>query len=81
VAVIDVLHERLEAGAEAAAIEPLIREYWNPRETWHLQEILAESLTILEELPTTSERGVYLRRWVHYNLDRERAEALARCES
>ena len=75
VAVIDVLHERLES-AGGAPIEPLIREYWNPTGTWHLLEILAESLTILEELPTISERDIYMRRWVHYNLDRERAEPL-----
>lgn len=73
-AVIDVLHERLEAGAGTQAIEPLIREYWRPTDTWHLQEILAESLTILEEVPP--ERAIYLRQWVHYNLDRLHAESL-----
>ena len=74
-AVIDVLHERLEARA-GAAIEPLIHEYWRPTGVWNLLEVLAESLTILGKLPTASERGIYVRRWVHYNLDRARAEAL-----
>ena len=35
VAVIDVLHECLGAGAGAAAMEPLIRENWDPTGTWH----------------------------------------------
>lgn len=77
VAVIDVLHERLSAGAETAAMKPLIRAYWEPTGIWNLLEVLAQSLTILEELPTTSERDIYIRRWVHYNVDRERAEALS----
>ena len=74
-AAIDVLQGRLETAA-AGAIEKLIREYWSPTGIWHLQEIVAERLTILEEVPATSERDIYLRRWVHYNLDRARAETL-----
>jgi hypothetical protein len=76
-AVIDVLGERLEAAASSAAIEALIGEYWRPTGIWHLQEILAERLAILEEVPATPYRDVYLRRWVHYNLDRQRAASLS----
>lgn len=74
-AVIDVLQERLEKRARAP-IEPLIREYWRPTRAWHLQEILAESLKILEEVPAYFKPDIYLPRWVLYNLDRGRAEAL-----
>jgi hypothetical protein len=33
-------------------------------------------MTILEEVPAATERDIYIRRWVQYNLDRERAAAL-----
>lgn len=75
-AVIDVLDQRLEAAASGRTIEPLICEYWRPTGIWHLQEILAERLTILEQVPATPYRDIYLRRWVQYKLDRERAESL-----
>lgn len=72
---IEEIRRRLAEG-RSESIEALIREYWAPTGTWHIQEVIAPSLTILEEVPATSERDVYVRRWVQYNLDRERAEAL-----
>jgi hypothetical protein len=75
VAVIDELQHRLLAG-RGGSLEPLIREYWEPMGTWYLQEILAASLTVLKEVPVTTEREVYVRRWVHYNEDCERARSL-----
>jgi len=75
VAVIEELQSRLLAGRQAS-LEPLIREYWEPMGTWNLQEILAASLTVLKEVPATTEREVYVRRWVHYNQDCERAQSL-----
>jgi hypothetical protein len=76
VALIDELQGRLAAGTGAVVCEPLIREYWEPTGTWYVQEILARSLTILEEVPATSERDVYVPRWVHYCRDGERARSL-----
>jgi hypothetical protein len=76
VALIDELQNRLAAVGGAGLCEALIREYWEPTGIWHVREVLAPSLTILEEVPATSERDVYLRRWVHFNLDGERARAL-----
>jgi hypothetical protein len=76
VALIGELQSRLAAGRGRDACEPLVREYWEPTGTWYVQEILAPSLTILEEVPVTSERDVYALRWVHFHLDGERARAL-----
>ena len=75
VAIIDELLARLETGA--ASLEPLVRQYWQPTVTWHIQELIAPSMTVLEEVPAATERDVYIRRWVHYNQDRERAAALS----
>jgi hypothetical protein len=72
---IEEIRRRLAVG-RSESIEALIREYWEPTGTWHIREVIAPSLTILEEVPATSERDVYVRRWVQYNLDRERAGAL-----
>lgn len=74
-AVIEEIRRRLAVG-RSESIEALTREYWEPTGTWHIQEMIAPSLTVLEEVPATSERDVYVRRWVEYNLDRERAETL-----
>lgn len=74
VAVIDELRARLATGA--GNLELLARQYWEPTGTWHIQEFVAPSMTVLEEVPAATERDVYLRRWVQYNLDRERAAAL-----
>lgn len=73
--VIEELQRRIEDPC-GAVIEALIREYWEPTGIWHIQEAIAPALTILEEVPATSERDVYVRRWVQYNHDRARAEAL-----
>lgn len=75
VAIIGELQNRLTAG-RTAQIEPVIREYWKPTGIWHLQEVLAPSLTVLEEVPAAPERDIYKLRWVQYNLDRERAQFL-----
>lgn len=74
-AVIQELQRRPQGG-RIEAVQALIREYWKPTGTWHIQEVIASSLTILEEVSSTSERDVYVRRWVQYNQDRARAEAL-----
>ena len=74
VALIEELRFRLEAGA--GDLQPLARHYWAPTGIWHVQEFIAPSMTILEEVPAATERDVYIRRWVQYNLDRERAVAL-----
>jgi len=75
VAIIGELQNRLAAG-RGAEVEPVIREYWQPTGTWYLQEVLAPSLTVLEEVPAATERDVYKLRWVHYNQDCERAQFL-----
>ena len=74
VAVIEELRARLERGA--GNFGPLAQNYWVPTGTWHIQEFIAPSMSILEEVPAATERDVYIRRWVRYNLDRERAVAL-----
>jgi hypothetical protein len=75
VAVIGELQNRLAAG-RAAQVELVIREYWEPTGIWYLQEVLAPSLTVLEEVPAATERDVYKLRWVQYNQDCERAQVL-----
>ena len=75
VAIIGELQNRLAAG-RAAQVEPIIREYWEPTGMWYLQEVLAPSLTVLEEVPAATERDVYKLRWVLYNQDCERAQFL-----
>ena len=74
-AVITELRDRLD-GAPESPVEALIQQYWRPTGIWHLRELLAASLTVLEEVPATSECDVYIRRWVHYNQDLERARTL-----
>ena len=74
-AAIEEIERRLESRQDKGA-EALVREYWEPTGVWYIQEVLARSLTILEEVPATSERDLYVRRWVQYNQDRERAEGL-----
>lgn len=76
VAIIDELRLRLETGTDR--LEQLVRQYWTPAATWHIREIIARSMTVLEGVPAESERDVYIRRWVHYNEDRARAAALSR---
>lgn len=71
VAIIDELQARMQTGA---SLQPLIREYWQPTTTWHIREFIAPSLTVLEEVSAATEPEVYLRRWVRYNEDRERAK-------
>lgn len=73
VAILEELQERLLTGMPH---EALVQEYWEPREGWRLREVLATSFTVVERLAPTTERETYLRRWVHYNLDRERARLL-----
>jgi hypothetical protein len=75
VAIIGELQSRLATG-RGAQVEPAIREYWEPTGIWYLQEVLAPSLTVLEEVPATTERDVYKFRWVQYNQDCERAQFL-----
>ena len=75
VAIIRELQNRLAAG-RAAQVGPIIREYWEPTGIWYLQEVLAPSLTVLEEVPATTERDIYKLRWVQYNQDCERAQVL-----
>jgi hypothetical protein len=75
VAVIGELQNRLAAG-RAAPVGPVIREYWEPTGIWYLQEVLAQSLTVLGEVPTATERDIYKLRWVQYNQDCERAQFL-----
>lgn len=74
VAVIDEVQARLETGA--MKMEQLIRQYWEPTATWHIQEFIAPSLRVLEPVSAATERDVYIRRWVQYSQDRQRAEAL-----
>lgn len=74
-AIIEELERRFVTQQSGAA-DALIREYWAPTGVWHLREVLAPSLTILEEVPATSERDLYIRRWVEYNKDRERVQLL-----
>jgi hypothetical protein len=74
VAIIEELRVRLETGA--GNLERLARQYWERSGMWHIQEFIAPSLTILKEVPAATERDIYIRRWVQYNLDRERAAAL-----
>lgn len=74
VAIVDEIQARLKTGA--ARLEQLIRQYWKPTATWHIQEFIAPSLRVLEEVSAATERDVYVRRWVQYNQDRERAGAI-----
>lgn len=73
VAILEELQERLSTGMPHQA---LVQEYWEPGEEWRLREVLATSFTVVERLAPTTERDTYLRRWVHYNQDRERARLL-----
>lgn len=57
-------------------MEQLVCQYWEPTAAWHIQELIAPSLRVLEKVPTATERDVYIRRWVQYNQDRQRAEVL-----
>lgn len=75
VAIIDELQERLKQ-QPGGSLDSLVREYWAPTGVWHLTEFLASSLSIVQEVRATSERDTYIRRWVHYNQDRRRAETL-----
>ena len=75
VAIVAELRGRLETGG-AMSLGPLVRQYWEPTGIWRVQEVLAPSMTVLEEVPAATERDVYIRRWVQYNQDRERAAAL-----
>lgn len=75
VAIIAELRGRLEMGG-AMSLDLLVRQYWEPTGTWRVQEVLAPSMTVLEEVPAATERDIYIRRWVQYNQDRERAAAL-----
>lgn len=73
-AVVEELCRRLQAGAP---LEPLTREYWEPTAgIWHLTEVLAPALTVVEEVPPASEREVYVPRWVLYQRDCDRAQLL-----
>lgn len=72
-ALVEELCRRMQAGAP---VEPLIREYWEPTGIWHLTEVLALSLTVVEEVPPASEREVYVPRWVLYQRDCDRAQLL-----
>jgi hypothetical protein len=74
VAIIDELRARLEAGAGSLAL--LVRHYWERTGMWHIQEVVAPSMTVLKEVPAATERDIYIRRWVQYNLDPEQAAAL-----
>ncbi len=71
--ILEELQRRVLARSE---VESLIREYWQPVEPWHLKEVLAPSLTIMEELTPASEAETYIPRWVRYNEDRGLARAL-----
>lgn len=74
-AIVEELRRRA-ATANGGGSEALVREYWHPTGTWHVLEILAPALTLLEEVPAASEREVYLLRWARYNEDLERAGSL-----
>jgi hypothetical protein len=73
VAVLHVLREPVGA----TAIPRLVGEYWQPSGQWWLQELLTPSMRVLEQVAPASERDIYLKRWVHYHQDWERAAALA----
>lgn len=75
VALIGELQNRLATG-RGAEVEPVTREYWKPTGIWYLQEVLAPFVTVLEEVPATTERDVYKLRWVQYNQDCARAQFL-----
>lgn len=75
VAILEEVEDRLQSRSQPT-LDSLISEYWTPTSGWHLNEILAASMSILEEVPATSERDTYIRRWVQYNQDRLRAKAL-----
>jgi hypothetical protein len=75
VAVIGELQNRLAAG-RALQVGPVIQEYWEPTGIWHVQEVLAPCLTVLEETAAATERDIYKLRWVQYNQDCERAQLL-----
>ena len=75
VAIMDELQNRLATG-RGTRVEPVIREYWEPTGIWHLKEVLSPSLTVIEEVPATTEGDVYKLRWVQYNQDCERAQFL-----
>lgn len=72
-AIITRIGECLKSGV---AVEGLVREYWAPTGQWRLNELLAPSFTVLEEVSAASERDTYLPRWVHFNEDCERAQFL-----
>ena len=74
VAIIEEMQTRLEVGE--ARLGQLVCQYWEPTATWHIQELIAPSLRVLEKVSAVTERDVYIRRWVQYNQDRQRAEAL-----
>jgi hypothetical protein len=76
VAPIAILKELLDRMTSGAPVAALVREYWQPKEPWLLNELLAPSLIVVGELAPSSERDTYLRRWVHYNQDCERARSL-----
>jgi hypothetical protein len=67
VALLEELQDRLIMGGTH---EALVQEYWEPTVGWRLREVLATSFTVVEKLAASTERDTYLRRWVHYNLDR-----------
>jgi hypothetical protein len=65
-----------ELRRRGAPHESLVREYWSPSDGWHIQEVLAPSLVVLEEMAPVSQREIYVPRWVLYRQDTERARAL-----
>lgn len=73
VVVLEELQRRVVAHSQ---VQPLIREYWEPTGSWQLNEILAPSLTVTEEVTPASEAETYIPRWVRYNEDRSRARSL-----
>lgn len=75
VAIIAELRAQLETGG-AMSLDLLVRQYWEPTGIWHVQEVLAPSMTVLQQVPAATERDIYIRRWVQYNQDRERVAAL-----
>lgn len=71
-AILEELRERMQAGG---ALDPLIREYWQPTGVWHIKEVLAGSLLVIAQVPAVSDREAYVPRWVLYRADRERARS------
>jgi hypothetical protein len=72
-AVLEELSGRLRTGG---SLEALVREYWEPTGLWHIREVLAPSLLVIEEVPPASGRETYVPRWVLYRKDGERARGL-----